>query len=168
MNLDGGNNIEINGNIGLGLLKYCDENNIDFRKIVEESIVQNQLRHNIDQEGNIYNITNDQKLNQSIFHEFLKKIFCKDNGNIKEMIFGKIYENISIGNYKYIIFEYRNYYKIVIITSDEKTIYLIKENDELKNIRIEENQGYSWITTYETKVLYEEIENSKIILINKE
>ena len=161
-------NIEINGNIGLGLLKYCNENNIDFTKIVEESIVQNQLRHNIDQEGNIYNITNEHKLNKSIFHDFLKNIFYRDNGNIKETIFGKIYENIFIGNYKYIIFEYRNYYKIVIITNDEKTIGLIKENKELKNIRVEENQAYSWITTYETKVLYEEIENNKIILIYKE
>jgi hypothetical protein len=45
---------------------------------------------------------------------------------------------------------------------------LINDNRELKIVKVEENQSYSWIATYETKVLYEEIGNSKIILINKE
>jgi hypothetical protein len=161
-------NVEITEKICLGLVKYCNKNNIDFRRIVEESIMQNQLRHNIDQEGNFYDIENKQELNKNILQNFLEDIFCRNNGNIKETKFGKIYEKIVIGNYEYIIFEYKDDYKIVIITNDAKTIDLIKENTKLKNIRIEENQAYSWITTYETEVLYEEIEKDIIILINKE
>jgi hypothetical protein len=161
-------NIEINENICSGLLKYCNKNNIDFEKIVEESIIQNQLRHHIDHDGNIYKNTNKQKLDKNVLQDLLQNIFHKIDINIKEKIFGKIYENIIIENYKYIIAEYKNNYKIIIITNDEKIIDLIKDNKKLKNINVEENQAYSWITTYETKALYEEIGNSKIILINKE
>jgi hypothetical protein len=161
-------NIEIDENICSGLLKYCNKNNIDFEKVVEESVIQNQLRHHIDHDGNIYKNTNEQKLDKNVLQDLLQNIFHKMDINIKEKIFGKIYENIIIENYKYIIAEYKNNYKIVIITNDEKIIDLIKDKRELKNINVEENQVYSWITTYETKVLYEEIGNSKIILINKE
>jgi hypothetical protein len=160
-------NIEINENITSGLLKYCEKNNIDFGKIIEESIIQNQLRHNIDHEGNIYKNIIEQKMDKNILKDFLKNIFYKIDVNIKEEIFGKVYEKIFIGNYKYVIVEYKNKYEIVIITNDEKIINLLKENKELKKINVEENQAYSWITTYETKVLYEEIGNSKIILMNK-
>ena len=135
---------------------------------MEESIVQNQLRHNIDQDGNIYKNINEQKLDKNVLRYFLNNLFNKDNIDIKEEIFGKIYENIVIGNNKYIIAEYRNDYKIVIITKDEKIMNLINENKELLEIRVEESQAYSWITTYEAKVLYEEIGDSKIFLINKE
>jgi len=161
-------NIEINEKFCSGLFKYCNKNNIDFEKIMEESIVQNQLRHNIDQDGNIYKNINEQKLDKNILRYFLNNLFDKNNIDIKEETFGKIYENIVIENYKYIIAEYRNEYKIVIITKDEKIMNLINENKELLEINVEESQAYSWITTYETKVLYEEIGDSKIILINKE
>ena len=158
-------NIEINENIASGLLKYCDKNNIDFKKVVEESIIQNQLRHNINHEGIIYKNINAQELDKDDLKHFLKDVFHKNDENIKEALFGEIYENNVIDNYKYIFIEYKNDCKIVVITNDEYTLNLIKNNKALKDVRIEEHQAYSWITTYQTKVLFEKIENSYIILI---
>jgi hypothetical protein len=159
-------NIEINENHFSGLIKYCNKNNIDFQKVVEDSIVQNQLRHNIDAEGNVYKSTDAQTPNKEILSNFLINVFHKDNEDIYEAMFGEIYENHNIENCKYIIAEYKNC-DIVIITNDEKIIDQMKDNGEIENVKIEKRQAYSWITSYQTKAIYAKTGNSKIILINE-
>jgi hypothetical protein len=159
-------NIEIDDNIVSGLLSYCNKNNIDFIKTVEESILQNQLRHNIDNEGNVYKNIDAQILDKDLFKQFLKVVFGISDENIKEAMFGEIYENNLIQNDTYLIFDYKNSCKIVVITNDETMINQIKNYKDLQNITIEKNQAFCWVTTYHTNVLYAETENSKIILIS--
>jgi hypothetical protein len=159
-------NVEIDDNIVSGLLSYCNKNNIDFIKTVEESILQNQLRHNIDNEGNVYKNIDVQHLDKDLFKHFLKVVFDITDGNFKEALFGEIYENNLIQNDAYIIVEYKNCCKFVVITNDETMINQINNCKDLQNIKIEKNQAFCWVTTYHTNVLYAETENSKIILIS--
>jgi hypothetical protein len=160
-------NIEINGNICTGIIKYCNKNTIDFIKIVEESIIQNQLRHNIDQEGNVYNNEDCECPDKNILKNLLKDTFCDAGEDIKEELLGIIYENIIIKNCKYIIGDFLDMYKLIFITTDDKLVEKIRNIKEIQNIKIEENQAYSWAASYKTKVIYKDTEDFKIILLKK-
>ena len=160
-------NIDIDKKICSGLLEYCNKNNVDFIKIVEESIVQNQLRHNINQEGNIYVDESYEIPDKIILEGLLKNIFNDIDGSIKEELLGKIYENIQIKDYKYLIGEYKGAYKIVVITDNKNRIEQIKKCKEIENLKIEESQALSWLATYKTKVIYKEREDCKILLLKK-
>lgn len=157
--------IKIDDKICNGISKYCKEKNIDIKKIIEESLIQNQLRHKISMDGNVYNSEDTKTVDKNILEELLNTLSVKTAGELKEDIFGKIYENIEIKNYKYILGDYKSNCKIVIITEDEILIEKIKMSKEIKNIMIEENQSYCWITSYETKVLMAKLENDNGIII---
>lgn len=160
-------NIDIDEHITSGLLLYCKKNSIDFKKVVEESILQNQLRHNIDFEGNMYQIANQQKLSKDGFKKILANEFTIEDENIKESSFGALLENIPIEDFEYVFTEYRNNSFIVVITKDKTLIRSIKESKELAHVIIEEHQAYCWITAYQTKILYQEVGQSKIIFVEK-
>ncbi|MDR2935809.1 MAG: hypothetical protein LBU80_00490 [Rikenellaceae bacterium] len=157
-------NIEINENVASGIIQYCNRNSLDFNKVVEESIIQTQLRHNIGNDGTVYENIPQPELDKAILETFLKDILHEKEGNIKEALFGEIYEKSSIENHTYIIVEYENKYTIVVVTTDEKIRNLITGNPALSKVRVEKHQAYSWITTYHTKVLCAETGNSNIIL----
>jgi hypothetical protein len=159
--------IEIDDTICRGLLKYSEKHNIGVKKVIEESILQNQIRHNIDMEGNIYN----QKFNGPVNIYELSDLAggMRFGGTVKETTkeyFGIIFDNVEIRNYKYIIGKYKKTHTVIFITENEKEVMeQISKNKMIEVERVEDNQSYCWVTTYETMVLVTRFNNTDDIII---
>ena len=158
--------IKINENTFSGLIKYCSKNKIELQKIAEESILQNQLRHNIDQEGNNYEDKDCKYPDKNIFKNLLKSVVDKNDPDIKNELFGRVYENIGIKDYNYLIGDYLENFKVIFITNNNKMLDNIKNCKEIRNIKIEKSQAYSWAATYKTKVIYTDMKDCIIVLLD--
>jgi hypothetical protein len=158
--------IEIDDNIFRGILKYSEKHKIQINKIIEESTIQNQIRHNIDMDGNIYTQKIKESTNIYELADLINELNFGINCETKKEYFGIIFDNMEIKNYKYIIGRYKGKYTIIFITeNEEEMMEKITKNKSIKIERIEESQTYCWVTTYETKVLITQFEKNNDIII---
>jgi hypothetical protein len=146
--------IEIDEIFFQGIIKYSEKNEIQIKKIIEESIIQNQIRHNIDMDGNIYMQETKKSANIYELADLINELHFGINSETKRGVFGIIFDNLKITNYKYIIGKYKEKYTIIFITENEKEMMeKIEKHKDIKIEKIEENQSFCWVTTYETMVL---------------
>jgi hypothetical protein len=147
--------IEMDDTICRGLLEYSRKHNIRIERIIEESALQNQTRHNIDMDGNIY----PEKANKPIDVHDLVGLAGKMNygGNVittSKECFGTIFDNLKIRNYKYIIGTYKKIHTMIFVTENEKEVTeRISKNKLIGIERVEDNQSYCWLAAYNTMVL---------------
>jgi hypothetical protein len=158
--------VEIDDNIFQGILKYSEKYKIQIKKIIEESVIQNQVRHNIDMNGDIYVRRVENSINPCELADLISELNFGTNSTTKREIFGIIFDNLKITNYKYIIGEYKGVYTIIFITENEKEMMeKITKNKSIKIEKIEENQSYCWVTLYDTDVLMTQFERNDDIII---
>ena len=134
-------------------IKYCEQNNIELRKIIQELIVREQIKHCIDEKGDRYNPTTTECNDQN-----LKPIMC-DLINEQDIVpqkekLGSLYERYIDQNIKYIIGEFQGY-KIIALTKNRKTIQDLI--DKMIDVHFEESQIFAWVSVYEQEVLWTQI-----------
>jgi hypothetical protein len=145
-----------------GIQEYCKINGLEIEKVVQESVIQYQLRHCIDEKGKTYSKEISKIRNIKIKRSNIKDLELETK-EISCELFGDVLERIE-GIYQYIISEYRNM-KMIFIIKNKNMIDELKNKNELSIERIENNQAYCWITNFYTEVMVLEIGNNKDFLI---
>ena len=153
--------MEIDESQLLPLISYATKEKFDIERLILEALVQYQMRFSIDQNG-------ERHKSESKKQSCKRKLKLSNEISIGYVSKGKIQLGVLLEkiepNCTYVIGQYLNQ-KIILATTSNEVIDKIRTIATINIEKIETNQIFCWVTTFETPVQYYVLENGKGILI---